>query len=235
MICTYHIDIIMSTQFYDDRCIRLSERKLATPAEIAGALAAARKAQAAWKRVAVEVRQTLLSRAVDAFVGKKDEIAEEITRQIGRPLGQSPGEVRGFEERARAMIGIAPVALGNFEAENAAIEREGAVEVGDLEVDVADARAGVDGAGIRRHAEVSHRRGRCRAFLFVALNDAWAVLLRYPGIKVIGSPYSHLRASVPWCACFKINSTIGVGSTRLWGWCPTPGLLMISMEPPKAR
>ena len=91
------------------------ERTLATPAEIAAALAAARKAQAAWKHVAVEERQKLLSKAVDAFVAKKDAIAEEITRQIGRPLGQSPGEVRGFEERARYMIGIAPQALADID------------------------------------------------------------------------------------------------------------------------
>src|SRR5262249_49493577 len=91
------------------------ERKLATPAEIVDALAAARKAQAGWKRVSVHERQRLLTKAVDAFVGKKEEIAEEITRQIGRPLGQSPGEVRGFEERARYMIGVAPQALEDID------------------------------------------------------------------------------------------------------------------------
>ena len=91
------------------------ERPLATGAEIAAALAAARKAQGAWKRVSVEERQRLLGKAVDDFVGKKDQIAEEITRQIGRPLGQSPGEVRGFEERARYMIGVAPAALEDLD------------------------------------------------------------------------------------------------------------------------
>jgi len=91
------------------------ERKLATPAEIAAALAAARKAQAAWKHVAVAERQKLLGKAVDAFVARKEQIAEEITRQIGRPLGQSPGEVRGFEERARYMIDVAPEALADID------------------------------------------------------------------------------------------------------------------------
>lgn len=91
------------------------ERALASGAEIAAALAAARKAQAAWKRVPVKERQVLLGKAVDAFVAKGPEIAEEITRQIGRPLGQSPGEVRGFEERARYMISIAPDALADLD------------------------------------------------------------------------------------------------------------------------
>ena len=91
------------------------ERAYAGPAEIDAALKAARKAAAEWKHVPVAERQKLLSKAVDAFVGKKEQIAEEITRQIGRPIGQSPGEVRGFEERARYMIEAAPEALADLD------------------------------------------------------------------------------------------------------------------------
>ncbi len=91
------------------------ERPYNSAAEIAAALAGAIAAQKAWRRVPVAERGRLLSKAVDAFVGKKAAIAEEITRQIGRPLGQSPGEVRGFEERARYMIEIAPKALADID------------------------------------------------------------------------------------------------------------------------
>src|SRR5262245_17377512 len=91
------------------------ERAYASAREIEAALAAARKAAAEWKYVPVRRRQELLTRAVDAFVGKKEQIAEEITRQIGRPISQSPGEVRGFEERARYMIEIAPSALADID------------------------------------------------------------------------------------------------------------------------
>jgi acyl-CoA reductase-like NAD-dependent aldehyde dehydrogenase len=91
------------------------ERPLAGWGEIAAGLAKARKAQAAWKHVPLADRQKILLKAVDAFVGRKDAIAEEITRQIGRPLGQSPGEVRGFEERARYMIDIAADALADID------------------------------------------------------------------------------------------------------------------------
>ena len=52
-----------------------------------------------------------------AFVGRRDEIAREITAQMGRPIAQSPGEVRGFEERARYMLAAAPAALGDVEPE----------------------------------------------------------------------------------------------------------------------
>ncbi len=91
------------------------ERPLATDAAIGGALDAATAAQRAWKRVPVAERQALLRRAVDAFVAKRDAIAEELTLQMGRPIAQTPGEVRGFEERARHMIEIAPQALADIE------------------------------------------------------------------------------------------------------------------------
>jgi len=92
------------------------ERKLATRLEIGKALENARKAQAAWKHVPAAERGKLISKAVDWFVAHKDEIAEELTRQIGRPLSQSPGEIRGFEERARYMIELAPDALADIDA-----------------------------------------------------------------------------------------------------------------------
>src|SRR5262250_414836 len=91
------------------------ERPYDSAAEIAAALAGARKGAKAWRGVPVAERGRLLSKAVDAFVGRKEAIAEEITRQIGRPLGQSPGEVRGFEERARYMIQEAPDALADID------------------------------------------------------------------------------------------------------------------------
>src|SRR5215471_6156141 len=92
------------------------ERKLATRPEIAKAVEAARKAQAAWKHVPVAERGKILGKAVDWFVANKDKIAEELTRQIGRPIAQSPGELRGFEERARYMIEVAPDALADVDA-----------------------------------------------------------------------------------------------------------------------
>ncbi len=48
----------------------------------------------------------------------------------------------GREER-----GLRAVALRQLEAEHAAVEAEGAIKVGDLEVDVADPCAGIDGRG----------------------------------------------------------------------------------------
>src|SRR3954454_18611728 len=93
------------------------ERPLATRDEVAAAVERARAAQRDWRRRSVEERAALMTAFVDAFVAKRDEIAAEITWQMGRPIRYTPGEVRGFEERARHMIAIAPQALADLEAE----------------------------------------------------------------------------------------------------------------------
>ena len=90
------------------------ERPLGGPADIERALSAAARVAAAWKATPLARRQELLLRAVDALLGGKDDAAEELTWQMGRPIGQSPGELRGFEERARHMIAIAPEALADI-------------------------------------------------------------------------------------------------------------------------
>jgi acyl-CoA reductase-like NAD-dependent aldehyde dehydrogenase len=89
------------------------ERAYATPDQIAAALRQAATAQTEWRRVPIAERARLLSKAVDAFVANKDKIAEEISWQMGRPIRHAPGEVRGFEERARYMIGVAEAALAD--------------------------------------------------------------------------------------------------------------------------
>jgi acyl-CoA reductase-like NAD-dependent aldehyde dehydrogenase len=90
-------------------------RELASGHEIRDALAEARTAQEGWRETSVAERQRLLSAAVDAFVAAGPAIAEEITWQMGRPVAQTPGEIRGFEERARHMIAIAPQALADID------------------------------------------------------------------------------------------------------------------------
>jgi acyl-CoA reductase-like NAD-dependent aldehyde dehydrogenase len=91
----------------------LVERPRSDEREIEAALAAARGAGRAWRRRPLAERTALIARAVDAFVARGPAIAEELTRQIGRPIAYSPGEVRGFEERARHMLAIADEALAD--------------------------------------------------------------------------------------------------------------------------
>jgi acyl-CoA reductase-like NAD-dependent aldehyde dehydrogenase len=87
------------------------ERPLQTAGDIDRALDAAHAAQIAWSRVPLAARCDVLGKAVDAFVAKATDIAAEITWQMGRPIRHAPGEVRGFEERARHMLKAAPEAL----------------------------------------------------------------------------------------------------------------------------
>jgi len=93
------------------------ERQTASADQIQQALSQAVKAQKGWKNTSIAERQALCSKAVDAFVARKVEIAEELTWQMGRPISQAPGEVAGFEERARHMIEIADSALADLQPE----------------------------------------------------------------------------------------------------------------------
>lgn len=60
------------------------ERRLATRTEIDKTLSTARQAHREWQALPLANRAALCSRMVDAFVAKKDAIAEEITWQMGR-------------------------------------------------------------------------------------------------------------------------------------------------------
>ena len=101
------------------------ERPLETAAGINRALEAAGHAQAAWGGLPLIARCETLSRAVDAFAAKAAAIATEITWQMGRPIRHAPGEIRGFEERARYMLEVAATALAPVEpGEKAGFKRQ---------------------------------------------------------------------------------------------------------------
>jgi len=91
------------------------ERPFASGDDVARALVAAASASKAWRRVPLAERRALVAKAVDHFVASGPAIAEEISWQMGRPISQTPGEVRGFEERARYMIGIAEESLRDLD------------------------------------------------------------------------------------------------------------------------
>ena len=101
------------------------ERPLQTPVGIDRALDSAQRAQAAWAATPLAARCEILTKAVDAFVAKTNDIAAEITWQMGRPIRYTPGEVRGFEERARYMLNAAPQALAAIQpGEKAGFSRQ---------------------------------------------------------------------------------------------------------------
>jgi acyl-CoA reductase-like NAD-dependent aldehyde dehydrogenase len=95
-----------------------AERKLASGKSIEGALSKAVAAQHAWKKVPVAERVAIVRRMADWCVARAGELAAELSWQMGRPISQSPGELRrGFQERALYMCGVAEAALGDLEVE----------------------------------------------------------------------------------------------------------------------
>jgi acyl-CoA reductase-like NAD-dependent aldehyde dehydrogenase len=101
------------------------ERPLETAGGINRALDIAQRAQGAWAALPLAARCEILAKAVNAFVAKTNDIAAELTWQMGRPTRYAPGEVRGFEERARYMLKAAPEALAAIQpGEKAGFSRQ---------------------------------------------------------------------------------------------------------------
>jgi acyl-CoA reductase-like NAD-dependent aldehyde dehydrogenase len=92
----------------------IAARPLATGAEIEKALERSAAAQQRWKTVPLEERIAVCLRFLEAMQAKADEIGEELTWQMGRPVRYSPNEIRrGFAERTRYMAEVAPEVLAD--------------------------------------------------------------------------------------------------------------------------
>ena len=98
----------------------LCRREYAKSSDIEQAVKAAKQAQAAWFASGLAERKAKIGAAIDWLVAHKDEVAAAITHSMGRPISQSPGEVKGLEERARYMLSIADTALADIVPEEKA-------------------------------------------------------------------------------------------------------------------
>lgn len=95
-----------------------AEFELASWDAIDTMLETATRAQRVWKDVSIDERAAACGRAVQLMVDAADEIATELTWQMGRPVAQSPFEIRrGFQERAKYMIDVAGGALADIALE----------------------------------------------------------------------------------------------------------------------
>ena len=90
------------------------ERKYATSQEIENALDISKKVFFDWRNISINERKNILTKFVDLFLENKNEIEEQLCRQMGRPISQCGGEMNGFEERARYMIDKSEQALENI-------------------------------------------------------------------------------------------------------------------------
>ncbi|WP_104203971.1 aldehyde dehydrogenase family protein [Billgrantia saliphila] len=87
------------------------EREQADPGRVEATLARAVAAQREWRETSLDERARVCSAMVDVFVAWRDELARELTWQMGRPIAAAGGEIGGFEDRARTMIALAEEAL----------------------------------------------------------------------------------------------------------------------------
>ncbi len=91
------------------------ERELAAGQAVEHCLDRAVAAQRAWRNVPVAERAALCRGMAQWCVARADRLGEELTWQMGRPVTQSPAELRrGFHERAHYMCSIAEEALSDI-------------------------------------------------------------------------------------------------------------------------
>ncbi|MGF6554380.1 acyl-CoA reductase-like NAD-dependent aldehyde dehydrogenase [Pseudomonas sp. S30_BP2TU TE3576] len=93
------------------------ERDLADTAQVEQALTTAASAQASWQRRSLSERAAFCNAAVDAMLSMQADIVPELAWQMGRPVRFGASELRGFADRARHMIAIAPHVLAAVEPE----------------------------------------------------------------------------------------------------------------------
>src|SRR3970040_1771486 len=91
------------------------ERELASGGALEDCLDRAAAPQRSGRRIPVAERAALCRRMAEWCVARAEELGKELSWQMGRPVGQSPGELRrGFHERAHYMCGIAEEALSDI-------------------------------------------------------------------------------------------------------------------------
>lgn len=73
----------------------------------------ARAAQARWRRVPLEQRMRAVEQANAFFETNAEEIARDVSRQMGKPIREARGELKTLLARSRHMLSISPQALAS--------------------------------------------------------------------------------------------------------------------------
>lgn len=87
------------------------EGRLTERSEVERVIARANDAAVAWRSTDLAARCAAVSSFIERAVDPTDSVSSELTMQIGRPIKDGPGEVRGWLERGRTMVRLAPDAL----------------------------------------------------------------------------------------------------------------------------
>lgn len=89
--------------------------QISSSEQVQAAVERAAKAQKSWKRVPLKQRVEMGRRFLEVFGTRKDELAKELTMQMGRPLRYTPGEIKGTQDRGKYMVDVAEEALKDVE------------------------------------------------------------------------------------------------------------------------
>ena len=81
--------------------------------ELAAAVVRARRAQRDWRHTPIADRVKVVAQMVPAFRAQADQVALEITRQMGKPIQQARNEINTMIDRAEAMCRLAESALAD--------------------------------------------------------------------------------------------------------------------------
>jgi len=92
------------------------EVQLAEWGEIDRVLTAAREGARSSEALSLAERKLLVERAVAHMERHADALASDITRTMGKPIGQARGELRTMAARARVMLELADQGLGAIDA-----------------------------------------------------------------------------------------------------------------------
>jgi alpha-ketoglutaric semialdehyde dehydrogenase len=82
------------------------------PSDAAAAAAAAAEALPSWRRLAGPARAEHLYRWAEAIAARQDELARELTREVGKPIGEARGEIARCVVILRYYAGEAVRAVG---------------------------------------------------------------------------------------------------------------------------
>ncbi len=85
-----------------------------TLSDVDKTLKKAKEAQKEWAKTPIEKREEYIRKFIDIILSKSEEIATELSYQMGRPVSYSILELRGLKERASYMADIAKKALESF-------------------------------------------------------------------------------------------------------------------------
>ena len=94
------------------------ERDYASSDNVENTINLSKKSFKQWRKTSLSERKKIISLFVDSFLKNSLETEDQLCRQMGRPITQCSGEMRGFEERARYMIEKSDQALKNITSKN---------------------------------------------------------------------------------------------------------------------